>query len=148
MKEHRAQIAANPALDAVAAHYESVAEMQRTHIKWLIELPSELPVKESDFITIFGNLVENALFAVSSIPETERTVHVNVRMVSDAMLGLTVKNPYKGTVKFGRDGLPKASRAGHGVGLQSVKFVVDRYGGAMDIDAENGLFSVGILLYV
>jgi len=147
LKEHRNVIAANPALDAVASHYESVADSQQTHIKWLIELPYTLPIKESDFITIFGNLVENALTAVSELPEESRTVHVNARMLSDEMLGLTVKNPYEGTIKIKKNGLPKSDRAGHGIGLTSVKAVVNRYNGALDINTEDSMFTAGVLLY-
>ena len=148
LNEHRPVIAANPAVDAVASHYETVAEMQNTHIKWMMELSAELPLKESDFITVFGNLVENALIAVSNIPEEKRTVQVNARMLSDAMLGITVKNPYEGKIKLNRQGLPVARKAGHGIGLQSVKGVVDRYGGALDIETDDGMFVVGVLLYV
>ena len=148
LDEHRREIAANAALDAMAAHYESIAESQGTHIKWLIELPAELPIKEADCITVFGNLVENALMATASLPEEKRTVHVNARMLSSAMLGITVKNPFEGKLKLGRDGLPRSGRAGHGIGLQSVSATVRRYGGVLDIEAEDGMFSAGALMYV
>ena len=148
LKEYRPQIAANPALDAVASHYESLAESKGIHIKWLIEMPAELPIKESDYITVFGNLVENAINAVEGLGEEQRNIQVNARMLSDAMIGLTVKNPYEGVIKFNRKGLPKSKRAGHGIGLQSVKVVVDRYGGTLDIEARDGLFTAGALLYV
>ena len=147
LKEHRSVIAANPALDAVASHYESIADSQNTHIKWLIELPYTLPIKESDFITIFGNLIENALIAVSEIPENDRVIHVNAKMLSAEMLGLTVKNPYEGTIKLNKKGLPKSDRPDHGIGLTSVKAVVNRYNGALDISTEDSIFTVGVLLY-
>lgn len=148
LKEYRPQIAANPALDAVSAHYEALAESKGIHIKWLIEMPEKLPIKESDYITVFGNLVENAINAVEGLGEDRRSIQVNARMLSDAMIGLTVKNPYEGMIKFNRKGLPRSKRAGHGIGLQSVKVVVDRYGGTLDIDAKDGMFTAGILLYI
>ena len=147
LKEYRSVIAANPALDAVASHYDSMADSQSTHIKWMIELPYSLPVKESDFITIFGNLVENALIAVGDLPEEKRNINVNAKMLSDEMLGLTVKNPYEGEIKLKKNGLPKSDKAGHGIGLTSVKAVVNRYGGAMDISTDDNLFTVGTLIY-
>jgi sensor histidine kinase regulating citrate/malate metabolism len=124
-----------------------MADSQNTHIKWLIELPYTLPIKESDFITIFGNLVENALIAVSEIPDDNRVIHVNAKMLSDEMLGLTVKNPYEGTIKLNKKGLPKSDRPDHGIGLTSVKAVVNRYNGALDISTDDSLFTVGVLLY-
>ena len=144
--DYRAPIAANPALDAVATHYEAIAEEQGTHIKWIIGLPEELPLPESDFIAIFGNLVENALIAVRELPEEERTVHVTARMLTDAMLGLTVRNPYAGTIKLNKKGLPRTDKAGHGIGLTSVSAVAGRYNGTLDISTDDGIFSASVLL--
>jgi len=146
LDDRRSVIAANPALDAVASHYESVAASQDTRIKWLLELPQKLPIKEADFITVFGNLVENALIAVGSIPEEKREVHVNAKILSDAMIGLTVKNPYEGIINFGKNGLPRSDKEGHGIGLSSVKAVVTRYNGALDINTDDGIFTAGVLM--
>ena len=146
--DYRAPIAANPALDAVATHYEAMAEGQNTHIKWIIGLPEQLPLPESDFIAIFGNLVENALIAVRELPDEERTVHVTARMLTDAMLGLTVRNPYSGTIKLDKKGLPRSDKAGHGIGLTSVSAVAGRYNGTLDISTDDGVFSASVLLYL
>ena len=148
LSDYRAPIAANPALDAVATHYEAMAEDQSTQIKWVIGLPEELPLPESDFIAIFGNLVENALIAVRELPEDERTVHVTARMLTDAMLGLTVRNPYAGTIKLNKKGLPRTDKAGHGIGLTSVSAVAGRYNGTLDISTDDGIFSASVLLYL
>ncbi len=148
LSDYRAPIAANPALDAVATHYEAMAEDQGTQIKWVIGLPEELPLPESDFIAIFGNLVENALIAVRELPEDERTVHVTARMLTDAMLGLTVRNPYAGTIKLDKKGLPRTDKPGHGIGLTSVSAVAGRYNGTLDISTDDGIFSASVLLYL
>ena len=148
LSEHRSEFAANPAVDAVAAHYDSLAASQNTHFKWLIELPKELPVKESDFITVFGNLVENALIAMRELPEDKRSVHVNAKMLSDAMLGLTVRNPYDGSIKINKKGLPSSDKPDHGIGLSSVNAVVNRYNGALDISTDGGIFTAGVLFYL
>lgn len=146
--DHRGSFAANPAVDAVAAHYDALAREQGAHIQWRVELPEALPLPESDFITIFGNLVENALNAVKELPEEQRIVQATARMLSEAMLGLTIKNPYAGTITLGKNGLPRADRAGHGVGLNSVAAAVNRFGGALDINTDDGVFTAGVLLYV
>lgn len=148
LSDYRAPIAANPALDAVATHYEGMAEDQGTQIKWVIGLPEDLPLPESDFIAIFGNLVENALIAVRELPEDERTVHVTARMLTDAMLGLTVRNPYAGTIKLDKKGLPRTDKPGHGIGLTSVSAVAGRYNGTLDISTDGGIFSASVLLYL
>ena len=147
LADHKGSFSANAAVDAVASHYDQVAESQLTRIKWLIQLPEVLPIAESDFIAIFGNLIENALNATRALPEEKRDVHVTAKLLSDAMIGLTVKNHYEGTIKIGRNGLPKATRPGHGVGLSSVEAAVHRYNGTLSIDTSDGLFTASVLLY-
>ena len=147
LADHKGTFSANPAVDAVASHYDQVATSQKTNIKWLLEIPESLPIPESDYIAIFGNLVENALNAVANLPEEKRNIHVTARMLSDAMMGLTVKNPYEGVIKMGKNGLPKSSRPGHGVGLYSVEAAVHRYNGALNLNTDDGIFTAGVLLY-
>ena len=147
LNEYRSVIAANPALDAVAAHYDSLAKTKGCYIKWLIELPYTLPVAESDLITVFGNLVENAIIATENLPEDKRVIHVNAKMLSDAMLGLSVKNPYEGTIKLNKNGLPRSDKAGHGIGLSSVQAVVSRYDGSLEINTDDNMFTAGVLMY-
>lgn len=147
MNEHRSVIAANPALDAVASHYDSLAKSGNCYIKWMIELPRKLPVAEADFITVFGNLVENAIIAVENLPQDKKVIHVNARMLSEEMLGLTVRNPYEGVIKLNKNGLPRSGKAGHGIGLSSVQAVVGRYGGTLEISTDDNMFTAGVLMY-
>lgn len=136
---------ANPAVDAIASHYSN--SEQETRIDWRLELPAVLPLKESDFCAMLGNLVENALKAVKTLPAESRRVNVIASMLSKFMLGLSVENPFSGKVELGKDGLPVSGQEGHGTGLLSVMNTVKRYGGTMNISAESGAFSVNIILY-
>ena len=137
----------NPAIDALASHYDRIAREQSTAVTWSLELPADLPVKEADYCAIFGNLIENALNAVKNLPAEQRSVHVVSSMLSKFMTGLSIDNPYAGTIAFGKNGLPLSREDGHGIGLVSVMNTVNRYGGSMDITAEGGTFSVDIILY-
>lgn len=137
----------NLAVDAVAAHYASSAEAQATKIEWHLNLPYTLPMNEAEYCAMLGNLTENALRAVKSLPEERRRVKVISSVLSETIIGLSIENPYAGKIELGRNGLPVAESEGHGVGLTSVRNTVERYGGAMDIRAEKGMFSVDIVLY-
>ena len=137
---------ANQAVDAIAAHYDAIAAAQETRISWSLDLPQELPVLETDYCAVFGNLVENALRAVKNLPVEKREISVTSQMLSDLMLGLSVKNPYAGEIRFGKKGLPRSSREGHGVGLSSVKNTAKKYHGSLDVTAEDGIFSAVVLM--
>lgn len=140
---------ANPAVDALASHYDQIAKSQGTLITWNLELPSTLSVNEPDYCGIFGNLIENALVAVKDIPIEKRRVKVFSSMLSEFMLGISIDNPYSGKLAFRKNGLPFSSKDGHGIGLVSVMNTVNRYGGTMNIKAneKEKIFSVDIILY-
>ena len=138
---------ANKAVDAVAAHYAAIAESQRTEVEWNLQLPSLLPVGEADYCAMLGNLLENALRAVSGLPAERRRLTVLSSMLSEEMLGIAVDNPFEGTVRFGPNGLPRSNHEGHGIGLVSVMNTVRRYNGSINIRTDNNVFSVEILMY-
>ena len=138
---------ANSAVDAIASHYDRLAEEEGATISWRLELPSILSVKEPDFCALLGNLAENALKAVKNLPQEKRKINVISSMLSDAMLGLSVSNEYEGSITFGENGLPVSNIEGHGTGLLSVMNTVNYYGGNMNISTGNNIFSVDIILY-
>ena len=144
---HHTRLCANNAVDAVAAYYEDVAEAQGAHIEWSLEIPEGVFIKEAELCSLLGNLVENSLQAVEPLPEEQQIVKVTAHLLTEAMMGITVKNPYQGRIRMGRDGLPRTKRRDHGIGLTSVRSIVNRYDGTMEIDTKGGVFAVNILMY-
>ena len=138
---------ANHSVDALAAHYDALAEEQETSIEWKLSLPARLPMAEADYCAMLGNLVENSLAAVCELPPQQRRVSVLCRTMSDGILALAVDNPYAGKIELDADGLPRSRRKGHGIGLASVRGAVSRYGGTMSVRTENGAFTVEIVIY-
>lgn len=138
---------ANIIIDAVASHYDSIAEQQDTTILWNLNLPRELKFHESDICSIFGNLLENALNAVKLLPEPQREITAAAEMLTDQTLGISIENPFEGKVRFKRDGLPRNTRPGHGIGLSSVAMIAHKYNGSLTLSATGGIFSAGVLLY-
>ncbi|MBQ6969701.1 MAG: GHKL domain-containing protein [Synergistaceae bacterium] len=137
----------NSAVDAVASHYTAFAESQSTKIEWNMTLPHDLPMKESDYCVVLGNLLENALRAVKKLSPECRNITVISSLLSETIIGLSVDNPYIGKIKFRKNGLPRPDREGHGIGLTSVRNTVSRYDGSMNITAEKNVFSVDIVFH-
>ena len=96
---------------------------------------------------MFGNLIENALTAVKSLPPESRKINVIASMLSQYMTGISIDNPFEGNITFGQNGLPVSPKPAHGIGLVSVKNTVERYNGSMNIKTEEHVFSVDIILY-
>ncbi|MBR2209367.1 MAG: ATP-binding protein, partial [Synergistaceae bacterium] len=100
-----------------------------------------------EYCVILGNLIENALRAVKNFPPENRKIKVISSLLSDTIIGISIDNPYCGKIKFGRNGLPKSEREGHGIGLTSVLNTVKRYEGSLNITTDNNIFSVDIVLH-
>ena len=137
-------LCSNSAVNAIASHYDLIARKQDTKISWRLEIPSVLPVKESDFCAVLGNLTENALKAVKNLDSNKRNINIISSMLSDSMLGLSIDNPFEGAIKFNKNGLPLSS----GIGLSSVSNIVGRYGGSLNINTDNNIFSAGLIFYI
>ena len=137
----------NPVLDAVASHYIDLAQAQDTLLLWNIQLPEKLPFRESDICSLLCNLLENSLKAVSELPKTKRTVHIGMHFPKENLFAMMIRNPFTGTIVFGKDNLPVAPTENHGIGMRSIKNTVDRYNGKMLAYVENGLFEVDIIMY-
>lgn len=138
----------NYTLNAVACHYIELAEKKETKILWNINIPENIPFKESDICAMIGNLIENAVTAVSKLPRREREIHIAMALKQDTMLIISVTNPYDGIIILDKNGLPKATKDNHGIGLKSIMNTVKRYQGSMSIETKNCCFDVGILLNV
>lgn len=106
-------------------------------------------MKEEDVYSLFGNLLSNAVEAVSKLPEDKRTMGLKIESRFDDLLSISVYN-YCGEEKFVfEDSLPqttKNNRELHGFGLKSVRHMCDKYDASLDIFIDQGIFHVDILM--
>ncbi len=140
-------ICSNAALDAIASHYDEAANARQVKVYWNIKVGEKLPVKESDLCAVVGNLVENAIRAACSLEGDDRLVNVRIGILQEETLVISIENAYRGTLTLDKNGLPVSNLPDHGIGLKSVKNIVERYKGSMEIETHNQLFRVSILMY-
>lgn len=103
-------------------------------------------MKAADIYSLFGNLIDNAIEAVSHLESEKKVIGVQVRQIND-FVSISTYNFYKGKIVF-VDGLPKTSKkdsAYHGFGMKSVRAVCQKYDGTLKIDAQDGVFSITML---
>ena len=68
LSEERPTLCANPAVDALAGHYDHEAHSLGVPVDWRLELPRQLAIPETDFCMMLGNLLENAFHASQKLP--------------------------------------------------------------------------------
>lgn len=107
-------------------------------------------IASPDLCTLYGNLLDNAIEAVSALPSADQktiTLRTNLR---GCFLLIRTENHYQGERKPRGNGFftTKADANAHGYGLRSIRDCVNNLGGEMTLSAENCLFIVNILLPV
>lgn len=101
-----------------------------------------------DLYAILGNSIDNAIEAVEKLEQQEKRQIDVLIYRQQQFLVINVINPLEGKLVF-EDGLPvttKGNRSFHGYGLKSIKYMVKRCGGVVNISEEGGCFSLMILI--
>ena len=102
-------------------------------------LPAYIPVSDSDLCVLLSNALENALHACQELPTgEERTIDVQF-FDREGKLFLQVANPCNGDVRF-ENGIPISDQPDHGIGVQSICAIVERYGGVNTFAVQDGKF--------
>ena len=133
----------NSAADSVVGYYCGLCEIP-IHVR--LDLPETLPVDEMDLCLVLSNLLENALEASLRTAAVRRQITVTAYLHAARLLLIEVENPFDGAVKE-KDGVFRSSkRKGDGVGLQSVRHIAERSGGASTFTYQDGVFRARVML--
>lgn len=134
------------AIDLVLDYKMEVAEQYGISVKLNLNIYC-CPLDADDMCILMGNLMDNAIEANKTVNEKYRKIHVSMRTVNNMFL-LVIKNPYeeKRRIRGGKYMTTKDNRENHGLGLDSVKLIVDKYNGLFEIFDDGSNFEVAITL--
>lgn len=136
------------ALDTLLTEKSLYCEKNRIKINCVADGGSVEFMDPVDLYAIFGNALDNAIESVERFAEDDkRFIDVIVRP-RQGFLVINVINPLEGDLTFEEE-LPvttKAKNGYHGFGLKSIRHTVKRYGGVVNVDAEEGSFSLRIVI--
>lgn len=136
----------NPLLSAILNHVFLKTEQRHIALKMDLQGEEQLSMLAGiDLTTIVSNLLDNAVDAVSELPEEQRYIHFAVAFQIGEIM-IHVENPTKNDLK--REGNTVVStKEGHfGLGLKNVEMVVKKYKGDFKTDVEDGIFTAAITI--
>lgn len=138
----------NIAIDSIINYKLRVASELGTNVRANITVPENIAVDEDDMVVILGNILDNASEALQKV-DGDRYINIDISYDKGNMF-VHIENSYDSYVKSvnGRLITRKKDPYLHGIGLQSVKSVVDKYNGQLDISHDEKSFVVDILIYV
>lgn len=137
----------NDILDTILTEHSLYCEKHGIRLSCIADGEKLGFMTTGDICSLFGNAIENAIEAVSLLPDQEdRNISFQVRE-SRGMLVVTVENYYTGELAV-EDGLPRSSKGddlNHGFGMKSIRSVAEKYGGEMTVLADE-MFHLTVLI--
>ena len=119
----------NEAANLILSAFAGRAKKEGIQMKVNGSLPAFIMVSDSDLCVLLSNALENALHACQSITAATKTRVIDVQFYNkNDHLFLQVENPCEKEVLF-ENGIPVSHEPGHGIGVQSICAIVERYDG-------------------
>ena len=136
----------NPMADAILNSKISLAKAKGINVVADAQIPVRLKSSEIDLCCIIGNLFDNAIEASAKLPEDQRMIRVYMDM-KNTQLYISFTNFTAGK-KLKKEGkLFRSTKGeGHGFGLVRIDAIVERLGGYISRNSEDGAFTTEILL--
>ena len=136
----------NPMADAILNSKISLARSKHIQVQADASVPVALRLSELDLCVILGNLFDNAIEASLALPEGERLIRVYIDM-KGSQLYISFTNFTAGGKRTKREGRFRSTKGeGHGFGLVRIDTIVERLGGYLSRNSEDGAFTTEILI--
>lgn len=136
----------NLMLDAILNSKISLIREKEIFVDCTVSVPARMPIKGLDLCVLLGNLLDNAMEACEQVGEDERRF---IRIYMDVMKGqlyLCITNSMKGQAQKGGGVYFSTKAEGHGLGLGRIDRIVKQYGGFINRQSEEGIFSTEVML--
>lgn len=136
----------NAALNALFGYYHETAVSAGIDTDWRIELPKPLPFTELDMVSLFGNLIENAIDGCRTVPEGKRFFCLTTEIRHGNSLYIVSTNSFDGNTRKGKDGYRSTKHSGKGTGVSAIISATEKYGGSVRVSDNGKEFYVDAVL--
>ena len=132
----------NNEINNILSVYANKANAQGIPIEVRANTRKELRASTFDLVTIMGNVLENAIHGAQISSALSPAIRVDIYH-KDGKLVISCKNSCKTSLNF--DEIPKTLES---IGVKSINSAVEKYNGISRFSADNGVFSVLIIMDV
>lgn len=138
----------NKMTDAILNSKISLAKSKGINVIADAKVPVELKMSDIDLCILIGNLFDNAIEASLALPEEERLIRLYMD-IKNTQLYMCLTN-FTSVKKLKKQGgrYVTTKGEGHGFGLVRVDDIIERYGGYISRNSEDGAFTTEIMLPV
>ena len=135
----------NVALDILLAEKGLVCKSKSIKFTCIADGGQLSFINEVDIYSLFGNALDNAITAVENLDEDKRTVAITVKQ-SVGLVSIHIENYCAHHYEYS-DGLPVTTEPDknyHGFGMKSIKSIIEKYHGFMDVSDSDNVFKLNI----
>ncbi len=134
------------AVNALLLYFAQQAKNQETDFEAAVQVPEDLNIPDNVLSVLLGNLLENALEASRHVETGKRKITIK-SVCSGGMILFKISNTYAGTLLPNKNGLYLSTKhTGSGIGLASVRSIVEQNQGRMEITHTDTQFIVTVML--
>lgn len=110
--------------------------------------PVSLPMSEQEMTALFGNALDNAIEACKKVEVQERWIRIVIRKIHE-MTVIKISNSFMDEPVLRREkfATSKENKNLHGLGISSMKMIVERYGGTVGIEYDTKMVCLMITLF-
>lgn len=136
----------NAMTDAILNSKINLAKSKGINVHVDAHIPFKLNIAELDLCVIIGNLFDNAIEASMELPEEKRMIRVYMD-IKGSQLYLSMTNLCADKKRKKLNGRFSSTKGnGRGLGLIRVDQVIERMGGYLSRNSEDGAFTTEVLL--
>lgn len=137
----------NPELDIVLAEKCLLAEQQHVSVRCIVDGSKLTFLDLEDMYSLMGNALDNAIEATSKEENEAKRIVTFYAAAKGNLYSIHLENPCARQPLF-MDNLPVTSKPDtdyHGFGMRSMRYLCEKYGGALTAGWEDGIFSLDML---
>lgn len=136
----------NTAVNTVLLYFAQQAKNKSIDYIADVAIPNETAITQTDLSVLFGNLLENALDACAAEKTDDKKIVIRAT-TDDYSLCLAIDNTFTGELKKDKSGVYVSTKhKGSGLGIESVKNIVEKYHGICKFESDGNMFYASIML--
>lgn len=134
----------NNILDSLLNQKSAYAKSKSIPLSARIAMPSVLTIKEWDFCSVISNLLDNAIEGCEEIPDPR--IVLTIQQMGE-YIHVQCKNRIKEDILSINPELKTTKKTeGHGMGIQIIRNLVEKYDGMFEITTSEGWFTVNLMM--
>lgn len=133
-------------LNALLIYYAQIFKDNDIDFDVKIVFSQDIPINEIDITVMFGNLLENAFDGCMTYLDNHKKIILRGKMVNQKTYVLTLDNTFSESLQIEKDKIISTKHEGTGIGIESVKNIVQKYNGTYQFKINDDMFYTSIVL--